>query len=82
MGRRLRLQLRAGKALYDKVRREAGAAFTEGRLDDALGIYKAFAKENPDVHADQIQVRISALEEYIADRAGQRPATPSTSASS
>jgi ABC-type taurine transport system substrate-binding protein len=80
MGRRLRLQLRAGKALYDKACREAGAAFAEGRLDDALSVYKAFAKENPDVHADEIRSRISALEEYIADRAKRQQASPSTAA--
>ena len=81
MGRRLRLQLRAGKALHDKVCREAGRAFTEGRLDAALAIYKDFAKENPDVHADQIRVRMSALEEYIAGRASRQapPAPPASS---
>lgn len=67
MRRSLRLQLRAGKSLYDKVCAQAGEAFKEHRFRDALTIYEDFAKEHPDVYPEQIQLRIRALKEYIED---------------
>ena len=67
MSRRLRLQLRAGKALYNEVCRKAAEAFSERRFRDALTLYEGFAKDHPDTHTDEIQVRIRGLKEYIED---------------
>jgi len=65
--RQLRLQLRAGKALYDKVCKKAGEAFAERRFQDALRLYEDFAKENPEVYPEEIRFRIKALKEYIEE---------------
>lgn len=65
MRRRLRLQLRAGKALSDEACRKAGEAFRERRFRDALAIYEQFAEEHPDTHTEEIQLRTRALKEYI-----------------
>jgi hypothetical protein len=65
MSRRLRLQLRAGKMLFKEVCRKAAEAFSEGRFRDALALYEGFAKEHPDTHTDEIQLRTRALREYI-----------------
>jgi hypothetical protein len=80
MSRRLRLQLRAGKALYNEVCRKAAEAFSERRFRDALAIYEQFAEEHPDTHTDEIQVRIRGLKEYIEDHVDrlQDTAPPST----
>ncbi len=82
MRRRLRLQLRAGKALYNEACRKAGEAFGESRFRDALAIYEQFAKENPDTHTEEIQLRTRALKEYIEDyvekpQGASPPSTPS-----
>jgi LPS sulfotransferase NodH len=82
MSRRLKLQLRAGKALYNEACRKAAEAFSERRFRDALAIYEQFAEEHPDTHTDEIQVRTHALKEYIEDHV-ERPQTvspPSTPA--
>lgn len=65
MRRGLKLQLLAGKALYKEVCRTAAEAFAERRARDALAIYEQFAREHPDTHPDEIQLRIRALKEYI-----------------
>ena len=82
MRRSLRLQLRAGKVLYNEVCAKAAEAFRERRFRDALAMYEQFAKENPDVYAEQIQLRIRALKEYIEDHVERLPGTspPSTPA--
>lgn len=67
MRRRLRLQIRAGKTVYDEVCAKAGEAFNERRFRDALAIYEQFAEEKPDVHPEEIQFRIRALKEYIEE---------------
>ena len=67
MRRRLRLQLRAGKAFYNEACRKAGEAFSERRFRDALAIYEHFAEEHPNTRTDEIQVRIRALKSYIED---------------
>jgi len=67
MRRRLRLQLRAGKVLYNEACRKAGEAFGEGRFRDALAIYEQFAEEHPNTHNEQIQLRTHALKSYIED---------------
>ena len=72
MSRRLKLQLRAGKVLFKEVCRKAAEAFSEGRLRDALALYEGFAKEHPDAHTDEIQLRARALREYI-ERHVERP---------
>ena len=76
MSRRVRLQLRAGKALYNEACRKAAEAFSEGRFRDALAIYEQFADERPDIHTEEIQVRTRALKEYIEDHV-ERPQTVS-----
>jgi len=82
MRRRLRLQLRAGKALFKEACRKAAEAFSEHRFSDALAIYEQFAEEHPNTHADEIQVRTHALKEYIDDhverpQGASPPPTPS-----
>jgi hypothetical protein len=72
MSRRLKLQLRAGKALYNEACRKAAEAFSEGRFRDALALYEGFAKEHPDTHTDEIRLRARALKEYIDDHV-ERP---------
>lgn len=67
MGRRLKLQLRTNKAAYDEACRTAGTAFAERRFQDALGTYEQFAKDNPEAHRSEIELRISALQSYIVD---------------
>lgn len=67
MGRRLKLQIRTNKAAYDEACRTAGAAFAERRFQDAVGTYEQFAKDHPDAHCNEIELRISALRSYIAD---------------
>ena len=76
MGRKLRLQLRAGKALYEEACRKAAQAFSEGRFRDALAIYEQFAEEHPETHTDEIRTRAHALKEYIEDHV-ERPQTVS-----
>jgi len=80
MRRRLRLQVRAGKALYNEACRKAGEAFGEGRFRDALAIYEQFAKEHPDTYTEEIQLRARALKSYIEDYVEklQRASPPST----
>jgi hypothetical protein len=81
MRRRLRLQLRAGKVLYNEICRKAAEAFSERRFRDALAIYEGFANEHPDTYAEEIQVRIRGLKEYIEDHVEKLPgatAPPST----
>jgi len=82
MRHRLRLQLRAGKALYSETCRKAGEAFGESRFRDALAIYERFAEEYPDTHTEEIQLRTRALKEYIEDhveklQGASSPSTPS-----
>ena len=72
MSRRMRLQLRAGKALFKEVCRKAAEAFSEGRFRDALALYEGFVEEHPGTHTDEIQVRIRGLKEYIEDHV-ERP---------
>jgi hypothetical protein len=81
MRRRLRLQLRAGKAVYNEACRKAGEAFGESRYRDALTIYEQFAKEHPDTHTEEIQLRTRALKSYIEDYVEklQGASPPSTS---
>ena len=67
MRRRLRVKLRAGKALYSETCRKAGEAFGESRFRDALVIYEQFAEEHPDTHTEEIQLRTRALKSYIED---------------
>ena len=67
MGRRLKLQLRTNRAAYDEACRVAGAAFSERRFKDALATYEQFAKDNPDAHRTEIELRIGALKSYIVD---------------
>ena len=67
MRRRLKLQIRAGKALYNEACRKAGEAFGESRFRDALAIYEQFAEEHPKTHTEEIQLRTRVLREYIED---------------
>lgn len=82
MRRRLRLQLRAGKALYNETCRKAGEAFGESRFRDALAIYEQFAEEYPNTYTEELQLRTRALKEYIEDhierlQGASPPSTPS-----
>jgi len=78
MRRSLRLQVRRSRALFDEVCAKAAEAFKERRFRDALAIYEDFAKEHPDVLAEQVQLRIRALKEYIEDHVEKRTgASPS-----
>jgi len=82
MRRRLKLQLRAGRALFETARREAAQAFAEGRHQDALAIYERFAEEHPNTQVEQLQLHIHALREYIENPVTkqhdtQKPTPPS-----
>lgn len=68
MSRRHKLQLRLGKALYKEVCQQGAEAFGEGRYKDALSIYEQFAQEHPHTHAEELQLKLRALKEYIEDR--------------
>lgn len=73
MRRRMKLQLRAGKALYDEACRKAGIAFSERRFDDAIRIYEQFAQEHPQVLPEQLQMRLTALREYVTEHLEKLP---------
>ncbi len=75
MRHRMKLQLRASKALYDEACREASIAFNEGRCNDAIRIYEQFAQEHPQVLPEQLQVRLNALREYVAEHVEKLPAS-------
>ena len=73
MSRRLRLQLRASKALYDKACSEAAVAFEERRYQDAIAIYERFAQEHPKVHPEELQMRLHALKDYVTGHVEKHP---------
>jgi histidinol dehydrogenase len=73
MRRQLRLQLRAGKALYDEACRQAGIAFRERRFQDAIDIYEQFAQEHPQVQTEELQTRLNALKEYLKEHVEKLP---------
>ena len=81
MRRRLRLQLRAGKAVYNEACRKAEEALRRESIPRALAIYERFAEEHPDTHTEEIQLRTRALKSYIEDRVErlQGASPPSTS---
>ncbi|GEM_PF-1697236 len=81
MGRKLRLQRRAGKVLYEEACRKAAQAFGEGRFRDALAIYEQFAEEHPETHTDEIRTRAHALKEYIDDHVERLQGAPPPSTS-
>jgi hypothetical protein len=81
MNRRLRLQLRAGTALFRRACDEAAKAFGEGRYRDALAVYEQFAVEHPGVQTEQLEFHIHALKDYIENHVDKMHGQSNTSAS-
>ena len=80
MNRRLRLQLRAGTALFRRACDEAAKAFGERRYRDALAVYERFAEEHPGAQTEQLNFRIHALKDYIENHVDKMHGLSNTSA--